>query len=373
VVHYSLPAITPNCSSATLTQLAGLPPGAVFPPGVTVNVFEVTDLDLNTAQCSFTVTVSDTEAPAIECPSNIHTSTVPGQCQSAAISFDVLVTDNCGTFTAVTEPPSGTIFPVGTNTVTTTAWDEAGNTNVCTFLVIVRDIVGPQLTCPDDIVTNAITSAGARVDFPALTATGNCTAASVIFSPPSGTVFPAGTHTALAIAVDGAGNQTACEFTVTVKGPRTILLDVVAQVQALQGPASGTKDAQTVQTALDNLRNATAPVYWGDDLHVFTSDGKTVFQLAGKAAKALGSLSRKSEAGLDPVLLNDLARITRDATRALAAIKLDDAANSGGDPKDIDSGRLALERADETAASGAYDRAIKGDSKAWQRGVKAVQ
>ncbi|MDO8365403.1 MAG: HYR domain-containing protein [Saprospiraceae bacterium] len=51
----------------TLVQTAGLPPGSDFPIGITLNEFLVTDLDSNTAACTFTVTVKDYTAPVAVC------------------------------------------------------------------------------------------------------------------------------------------------------------------------------------------------------------------------------------------------------------------------------------------------------------------
>src|SRR5205823_5451560 len=52
----------------------------------------------------------------------------------------------CG-LTVVCAPPSGSVFAVGTNTVTCCATDAAGNTNCCSFPVIVQDREPPQVAC----------------------------------------------------------------------------------------------------------------------------------------------------------------------------------------------------------------------------------
>ena len=51
----------------TLTQTAGLSSGSNFPVGNTVNAFLVTDVDGNSATCSFTVTVKDYTPPVAIC------------------------------------------------------------------------------------------------------------------------------------------------------------------------------------------------------------------------------------------------------------------------------------------------------------------
>jgi len=80
----------------TMTSLTqGLPSGSTFPVGVTTQTYTVTDQLLNTASCSFTVTVNDTEAPNITCPSNIIVNHDAGMC-GAVVSFTPPVgVDNC--------------------------------------------------------------------------------------------------------------------------------------------------------------------------------------------------------------------------------------------------------------------------------------
>ena len=82
------------------------------------------------------VVVRDTTAPVIRCPANPIAS-----CADAAgtsVVFAVTATDNNDPTVFITcTPPSGSLFPPGTNTVTCTATDAAGNTSSCSFTVIV--------------------------------------------------------------------------------------------------------------------------------------------------------------------------------------------------------------------------------------------
>ncbi|HQW44935.1 MAG TPA: T9SS type A sorting domain-containing protein, partial [Chitinophagaceae bacterium] len=56
-------------------------------------------------------------------------------------------TDNCaGSVTIVSTPASGTAFPIGTTTVTSTATDACGNSSSCTFTVTVADAQLPVIT-----------------------------------------------------------------------------------------------------------------------------------------------------------------------------------------------------------------------------------
>src|SRR6185436_13662216 len=100
----------------------------------------VTDASGNTGSCSFTVTVNDTQPPTITCPANV-TAVAAQTCpisSSATVNFPPPVaSDNCPGVTSVCNPPSGSIFPVGTTTVTCTATDTSGNTATCSFTLTV--------------------------------------------------------------------------------------------------------------------------------------------------------------------------------------------------------------------------------------------
>lgn len=95
--------------------------------------------------CSFTVTVTDEEDPTIACPADMTVNAPVGTC-SAVVNFTVSGADNCGAPTIVSSPASGSVFPVGTTTVTATATDAAGNMKSCTFKVTVKDVTAPMIT-----------------------------------------------------------------------------------------------------------------------------------------------------------------------------------------------------------------------------------
>ena len=138
VVTYTAPVGTDNCPGATTTRIAGLASGSAFPVGTTTITHQVTDASGNTATCSFTITVNDTEAPTIACPSNISQANDIGIC-GAIVSYSTpIVSDNCP------NPPSpvllsglssGSTFPIGTSNVQygapyfTSTYDFAGLTS----------------------------------------------------------------------------------------------------------------------------------------------------------------------------------------------------------------------------------------------------
>ncbi len=213
---------TDDCSFS-ISQSSGLPSGSVFPVGSTSIEFTATDGAGNSSSCSFLVTVQDNEDPVINCPSNINASTDPGTCD-AVVSFSTpSFSDNCTATIAQTGGlPSGSTFPVGATTIEFTATDSAGNTEICSFEVIVSDDEDPTITCPAD--QEVLPDSGDNYilpDYVALgdvTASDNCTTPVTDISqdPVAGTALPVGIYTISFTATDDAGNSESCNFVLSV-------------------------------------------------------------------------------------------------------------------------------------------------------------
>lgn len=93
----------------------------------------------------------DRQPPTITCPGPIQLPNAPGTC-GRRVSFSPNVTDNCENWTLISNPASGTVFPVGSTTVTSTARDNVGNTASCRFTVTITDLEAPQIECPANTV-----------------------------------------------------------------------------------------------------------------------------------------------------------------------------------------------------------------------------
>src|SRR5262249_49039395 len=100
-----------------------------------------------------TITVVDSTPPSVTCPANF-TVAVDANCQGAIpnVLGSVVASDNCtpaGSLTMTQSPPAGTIVGTGPHTVTVTVMDGAGNSNTCSTVVTIADIVAPTITtCP---------------------------------------------------------------------------------------------------------------------------------------------------------------------------------------------------------------------------------
>jgi len=142
VVTYPAPTVSDICPGVG-APLCSPASGSFFTKGTTTVTCTVGDASGNTASCTFTITVNDTQPPVFTCPANVTAVTNQIACPSPAcqtVNYPAPVAlDNCPVI-AVCNPPSGSCFPVGVTTVTCTATDTSGNTATCSFTVTTFDV-----------------------------------------------------------------------------------------------------------------------------------------------------------------------------------------------------------------------------------------
>lgn len=212
---------TDNCTVSQLTYtLSGVTTGTgtsligvIFNPGTTNVLWTATDIAGNSVTCSFSVQVTDNQAPIItNCPNDILVNSASGQCDTQVTWTAPGFSDNCGA-TMTVNIPSGSIFPIGTTSVVYTATDGSGNYTLCSFTVTVTDNQVPIITCPP-----SVTSCDPIISYAFPTAIDNCGIQSVL--QVSGTLgstgYPIGTTTDVYMATDIHGNTATCAVDVTV-------------------------------------------------------------------------------------------------------------------------------------------------------------
>ncbi|MCH1583502.1 MAG: HYR domain-containing protein, partial [Flavobacteriales bacterium] len=227
VVTWDAPQATDNCALASFTGTHSS--GDTFPLGLTTVIYTAADTSGNSAQLSFTVTVTDDDAPVIAgVPSNITQTADAGQCDAVVNFTEPTASDNCIVYSFEGNYGSGDTFPLGTTTVSYTAEDVAGNSTTETFTVTITDDEDPVISdMPADITQTADAGeCGAVVTweyYDALTDTDvapsssdNCSIASFTSTHSDGDTFPVGTTTVTFTAVDGSSNTTTASFTVTI-------------------------------------------------------------------------------------------------------------------------------------------------------------
>lgn len=221
VVAYSNPVVSENCTGWSLMQTGGQPSGSALPIGANLVVWKVTDVGGNSATCSFTITVTDAQAPTVSCPANLLRSNDPNQCGATVAYAQPTATDNCGA--AATEHISGGIsggmFPLGTTIVTWKATDGRNLTATCTFTITIMDSQTPNITCPANIARS--TDPGqctATVMYANPAYSDNCPGAGLdhLSGGTSGSAFPKGTTTVVWMATDVANNTRTCSFRIIV-------------------------------------------------------------------------------------------------------------------------------------------------------------
>jgi hypothetical protein len=149
-VGYNFPFASSACANLA-SVVCTPPPGSVLPIGTNVVTCTAIDTLGNAATCSFRVIVQRIGAPVVlRCPPNQTIYT----CGSNAVAYyRVFASGNVDP--VLCTPPSGSLFPLGTNVVSCTATNACGAGQSCFFLVIVKPYpLGPpqifQAGLPDN-------------------------------------------------------------------------------------------------------------------------------------------------------------------------------------------------------------------------------
>jgi len=127
---------TNTCNGSTVPVACTYPSGSLFPPGVTTNCCTF-GVGATLQRCCFTVTVRDATPPVVLCPRGARLIRC-AKPQGMRLRFRVTAFDECDTNLAVVcTPPSGSLFPPGTNVVTCCTTNDVGLTDCCSFNVVV--------------------------------------------------------------------------------------------------------------------------------------------------------------------------------------------------------------------------------------------
>ena len=233
---YTLTGATTGTGSTTLA-------GVVFNKGMTTVMWKVMDAAGNSASCSFTVTVNDTQNPTITCVGNQTRSSNTAVCTytTSGTEFNPTATgDNCAVTSTVytlsgattgtgNTTLAGVVFNNGVTTVSWKVQDAAGNSASCSFTVTVNDNQNPTITCVGNqtrsTATNSCVYTASGSEFN-VTSGDNCGVTSTVYtlsgattgtgSNLAGVVFNKGVTTVSWKVQDAAGNSATCSFTVTV-------------------------------------------------------------------------------------------------------------------------------------------------------------
>ena len=230
---------TDNCPDGSITNdMNGTDTiaGEILVPGVYTVVWIVDDGNGQTATCTTVITIEDNEDPIMACQADTAVNTDPGQCSTVVIFPDALALDNCGVASVIQTAglPSGSMFPVGVNTVEYTATDIHGNTSVCSFTITVTDNEPAMAVCQNitiqlDANGNASIVA-ADVDGGS---TDNCGVDSIAIDIDTFDCSNVGPNNVTLSVTDIHGNVSTCIAIVTVEDvtdPDVLCMDITVQL-----------------------------------------------------------------------------------------------------------------------------------------------
>ncbi len=252
------------------------------------------------------------------------------QTQAIAQAFLNNATQASVSITQTSGLPSGAVFPLGTTTNTFVATDASGNTDTCSFDVVVTDTQQPTVitqnpTIQLDLTGNATITA-AQVNNGS---TDNCGIAMMTVSPDTFTCANVGANTVTLTVTDVNGNTSTGTAIVTIQD--TVLPTVVTQDITVQLDASGNATitaAQVNNGSTDNCSIAMMTV----SPNTFTCANVGANTVTLTVTDANGNIST----GTAIVTIQDTALptvITQDIT-----VQLDAAGNATITAAQIDNG-----------------------------------
>lgn len=285
IVNFPMPITSDNCGVASVTQTMGDPTGSMFPVGVTTIEFTATDVNGNTNTCSFTITVTDNEAPLAVCQNITIQLDASGNASITAADVDGGSTDNCGVASISISPSTFDCSDVGDNNVILTVTDVNGNTSTCTAIVTVEDVTAPVVACQNitvelDSVTGTITIDGTDIDNGSTDACGIDTYTLDIDTFDCSNI---GDNTVTLTVTDVNGNTATCTAIVTVEdntSPVLVCQDFTLELgpdgTAMLDPndviASNTDNCGIATVAVDINEFSCMDIGTPVTVQVFTSD-----------------------------------------------------------------------------------------------------
>ncbi|XP_033626637.1 uncharacterized protein LOC117289582 isoform X6 [Asterias rubens] len=267
LVTWQQPTVTDNSGNFFFVSSSNNP-NDFFSVGSTIVTYTYRDNSNNQNSCSFTVLITaavDNIPPVVTCPDNIAFE-VPFGGTGRQVTWQLpTVSDNSGNFFFVSSSNNpNDFFSVGSNSVTYTYSDDAGNRNSCSFTVLITaavDNIPPVVACPDNIAFEVPFGAnGRQVTWQQPTVTDN--SGNFFFVSSSNNpndFFSVGSTIVTYTYRDNSNNQNSCSFTVLITAAVDNIPPVVTCPDniAFEVPFGGTGRQVTWQlpTVSDNSGN----------------------------------------------------------------------------------------------------------------------
>ncbi len=239
--NFKSPILDENCELALYECTLTLPDGSSsttatqndasqtidFPVGISTVSYYAEDAAGNPWSCSFTVTVSDNEAPIVICANTTIELDADGNASITPADVDGGSSDNCDLTLAVSQEDFDCTH-LGVNTVTLTGTDAAGNSFECWADVTVEDNIDPTISCSDISLNTTETDlacgyTATEGDDPSIADNAEACGLTLV-NDLNGTASIAGEafdacdspHTIVWTVTDGSGNSATCTQTITI-------------------------------------------------------------------------------------------------------------------------------------------------------------
>ncbi|KAJ8036428.1 Hyalin [Holothuria leucospilota] len=192
-----------------------------------------TDRSENTGHCSFLVIVKDATSPRANCPADQIANASLENSKTVVKWNTSLCSDNSdGNISWECSHRPGDKFSIGNTTVQCNCTDESGNSDYCSFRIMVNDVTSPIADCPDNRLekANYENNTKANVTWGLVVCSDN---SNVTISPncthQSGDAFELGNTTVHCNCTDRSGNTDQCSFRIMIKVPTAFCPDDQSQ------------------------------------------------------------------------------------------------------------------------------------------------
>jgi hypothetical protein len=257
--------------------------GSTFPMGTTTVTCQTTDADdtPSTVTATFQVTVIDTDLGIAGIPADVTVNAAGPSGATVSYTAPTGVDEDGSAIAVSCDHASGSLFPIGTTTITCSAsdGDDTPSTRTATFKVTVNDTDLALTAAPADITAVATGPSGAAVTYtPPSAVDEDASLPSVTCSRPSGSTFGVGTTTVTCSVTDGDDTPAvvAESFLVTVIPDLKLALSVTPSSVS----AHGTVTAATSVTNLGAVARKSAISY---SITFTDSSGRTIVVAGDKA------------------------------------------------------------------------------------------
>jgi hypothetical protein len=263
VVPYTPPVGSDNCPGSSTSQIGGLGSNATYPVGTTTNTFRVTASNGQTATCSFTVTVNDTQPPNAICQ-NISVPIISGGTASVtAAQINNNSTDNCGVagIAIIAGTTSYTCANIGQSfAVTLRVTDINGNTATCVSNVTVTDPNSfccslPQAICQVAPVLQLNSGGTATLTVANINngSTANCGLQSITVSPTNFNCSHVGIPQTVTLTITDINNaSSSCQTSLSVQDAIAPLVSCQNFSVSLSGSTASITTANVYSSGSDN-------------------------------------------------------------------------------------------------------------------------